>query len=260
MKILALAALVLLCLTFNGSVESSVRTWTPGVASGDYFYYDMYGVYTSNHPNKPIAIPQFEYNNTDWTRINITSISSSVVNQIYTLHFKNGTEISFSFKCDVNPYSNAGLKFNEKGVPLCASDLNIGDTVPTDETVIDEVVSRTYGSVSRDTIHALWNSSIDWGDLYFDRETGMLVELCRTHRFTGASSDDVVDKTDVIKISSTNKWQVNQESAQPPKTFPFAILIIGVLGLLCSLSLICRFAIRRANSRRLTVQWQITNK
>jgi hypothetical protein len=251
MKLLALATLFLLCLTFSGSSDPSrIRTWTPGVPSGDYVYYDMYGVYTSNPPNKHIAIPQFEYNNTDWTRINITSVEGSVVNQIYTLHFKNGTEISFNFKCDVNPDSNSGLRFNEKGVPLCAADLNVGDTLSTDETVIDEVVSKTGGSTFREAIHASWNSSIDWGDLYFDRETGILVELYRTHRFTNASSGDIIDKTDVIKISGTNRWQVNQENTQAPPTLQYAILTISIVGLLCSLAVICRFAIRKANNRR----------
>jgi hypothetical protein len=105
------------------------------------------------------------------------------------------------------------------------------NTVPTDETVIDETINRSYACGIRATIHAFWNTSIDWGDLYFDCETGILVELHRTHRFVDNGTGEVVDKTDVIKISSTNRGQVTQNNQQSLKLL-FAVLTIIIFGLL----------------------------
>lgn len=210
----------------------------------------MYGVYTSNHPNHTLAIPQFEFNNTDWTRINITSVEGSVVNQIYTLHFKNGSETSFNLEADVNRQNRVGVNFTEKGVPICAANLCVGDILPDEEIVIDQVVNTTYGGGIRETIHASWNNSYDWGDICFDRETGMLTLLNRTHRFTSAYSGDIVDKNDVIELTSTNRWQINQENPLTQQS-PSAILIISVFGGLFGLALIGGFVFKKALNHRL---------
>lgn len=207
----------------------------------------MYGVYANN---SNLVIPEFEYNNTAWTRINITQIEGSVVYQIYTLHFLDDSETNFSFYCDVNPANRSSLKFNEKGVPLCAANLTVGDSVPTDETVIDETVNRPYASGFRETNHAFWNSSTDWGDIYFDRETGMLVELHRTHRFVSNSTGEVVDKTDVIIVTKTNRWQVIAV-VQQPFTPLFVALVIGIFASLTFLVLIHLFVTHKTHSCQL---------
>ena len=98
------------------------------------------------------------------------------------------------------------------------------------QLTINETVSRVYSSGSRETNHAEWNSSDDWGNCYFDKETGMLTEFVRTHRFTNNDTGEVIDKTDVINLISTNKWEIN--TSQPPITLYFGILAVSRL-LLC---------------------------
>ena len=176
--------------------------WNPGVKSGDHFTYEMYGVYTSNRSNTTIDIPSFERNNTDWVRINITSASGSVISQIYTLHYADGSQTSFSFQTDVNPNNQGTFKISEKGVPICASNLKAGDRIPTAEVTLNQTIVRN----SRETNHASWNISDDWGDIYFDRQTGMLLELHRTHIFANILTGEVVEKTDVVRLIQTNKW------------------------------------------------------
>lgn len=254
MKTIQAITLLLLICIFSITDTSASNIWTPGVCKGDYFYYEMYGVYQTNQSN--LAIPQFEYNNTDWTRINITQIEGSIVHQIYTLHFKNGSETSFSFKSNVDPTNRSYLKFNEKGVPICAANISVGDTVPTDEIIIDETINRNYASVIRPTNHAFWNTSTDWGDLYFDKETGILVELIRTHRFIGNGIDKVVDKTDVINITSTNRWQVTPNNQQN-LIFLFLGLTVIIFALLSSIFFIHRFITRKTHDQLLDNQ--VTN-
>lgn len=178
------------------------REWTPGVSSGDYFTYEMYGVYTSNRSNASINVPSFERNNTDWVRITITSVSGSVISQVYTLHYVDGRETNFSFQTDVNPNSQGTFKISEKGVPICASDLKVGDRLPTAEVTFSKTILRD----SRETNHASWNVSDDWGDIYFDRQTGMLVEIHRTHIFANNVTGEIIEKTDVVRLTQTNSW------------------------------------------------------
>jgi len=186
----------------------SMQTWTAGVRSGDYFTYEMYGVYTSNRQNIEIAIPEFEKNTTLWTKIKITAVLGSTIHQVYTLCYSVGGEFSFEFQTDVNPRNQNTFKIADKGVPICAANLKSGDKVPTAELLLNETISRAYYSGVRETNQASWNLSDDWGCIYFDRETGMLVELQRTHVFANPDLGDVVEKTDIIKLIDTNRWQV----------------------------------------------------
>ncbi len=242
---LVIILLFSLVISIQGTLSQSTL---PGVASGDHFYYEMYSAYTSNQPNSTLVIPQFERNNTDWTRINITTVEGTVVHQVYTLHLKNGSETGFVFQCDVAPESSRNLMFNEKGVPLCGANLNVGDIVPTANLVITETVSRAYGSGVRESNHICWNTSDDWGNLYFDRETGVLVELSRTHRFCGNGSGEIVDKTDVIELTGTNRWQVNVPlQQQPPKTALSVVLAAAILIAISNLVIILRLATKVQN-------------
>lgn len=196
---------------FIGQSGLSSREWTPGVSSGDFFTYKMFGVYTSNRSNATIAIPQFEKNNTDWTRISISNVHGSVINQIYTLHQIDGSQTSFFFKTDVNPDNQGDFKISDKGIPICASNLGSGDRIPTAELILNNTSFKVYQSGVRQTNHAFWNLSDDWGDVYFDKSTGVLVELNRTHVFANAVTGMVVEKTDVIHLIDTNRWKISNQ-------------------------------------------------
>lgn len=223
--------LLLLISLFASPNAAITRMWTPGVAAGDWFYFKMYGVYTSNQPNITLAIPQFEYNNTEWARINVTSVEGSMIYQVYTLHFFNGSESNFNFKTNVNPTNERNLQFNERGVPICATNLCAGDFIPTAETIINETINRNYASGLRESNHAFWNNSDDWGNCYFDRETGMLVDLCRTHRFASNITDDIVWKTDVIKMIDSSRWDINAKpSAFTPLSIAFTAAFFALLS------------------------------
>ena len=204
LSIFGLFLLFLLIANGNMPVSSS---WKPGVAKDDYFIYQMYGVFTSNRSGSTLPIPKFEYNTTKWVRINIMQVSGSIVYQLYTLHFNNGNELNFNLKTDLNPESESALKFSDKGVPICAANLLIGDHLPTTNLTINETLIRSYLGGSRETNRASWNSVDDWGNCYFDKETGMLVELCRTHQFSNTATGELINKTDVIELINTNRWE-----------------------------------------------------
>lgn len=200
------ASILLLSLScFAYLMATSARTWEPGVAEGDFFYYEMYGVFTSSDPTAENKVPAFEQNTTDWVRIDITGVSGSVVYQVYTLHFENRTE-TFELKTDLDP-SNAGtFNFSEKGVPICATNLNVGDPLSTVPLIIEEKVVRTYSGGERETNIVSWNTSEDWGYCYFDRETGMLIDLHHVHSFVNPVTSEVIYKTDIAKMTRSSSW------------------------------------------------------
>ncbi len=220
-RILIMALLLLVSATIMENIPVS-RTWNPGVTKGDCFFYQTYGIYISNLANTTLTIPEFEYNTTNWLRISITNVSGSIIYQIYTLQFKNGSETSFNFKTNVNPQNESNLKFSDKGVPICASNLHVDDQIPTVKLKINETLVTTYQSGPRETNRVVWNYTDDWGNCYFDKQTGMLVELCRTHQFANNATSEIVWKTDVIKLISTNRWQItqNQQSTSISIRFP----------------------------------------
>ncbi len=204
-RLISLPILLLLLTSINAT---SSRTFTPGVAEGDYFTYEMYGIYTSSIPNATIIIPEFEKNNTDWTQIKITAVAGSTIEQTYTLYFKNDSEYQFALETDVNPQKQEPFKISEKGVPVCAANLNPGDKIPTAKIKLNETVNRAYLDGKRELTHARWSQTDEQGDIYFDRETGMLVKLERTHLFINPYTGNVIEKTDVIELIDTNRWQV----------------------------------------------------
>lgn len=221
---------VFACLAVN-QTTTWAEQWTPGVAKGDYFVYEMYGVFTAKGADLTFDIPPFERNTTDWARIDITEVVGSTVYQTYTLQFKDGNQTSFNFKTDLNPVANRNLSFSEKGVPICAANLKIGDQIPTAELVITQTFVSPKGEVNR----ASWNYSDDWGNCYFDKATGMLVELCRTHRFSSGILGEVIEKTDVVKLISTNRWKINESA--PPSTSAFSSMEVILVFALFVLSL-----------------------
>jgi hypothetical protein len=245
---LQITILTLILVLFMNGNPTFAKTWKPGVSCGDYFYYEMYGAYSSSHTNATLKIPQFEQNITDWTKINITAIDGSIVYQQYTLHFRNGSEISFSFKSDVNPENMSSLKFTDKGVPLCAANLNPGDTIPTDDIAIHETVRRNYTSCTRETNHASWNSSNDWGDLYFDRQTGVLVELRRTHQFSSNVTNEIVWKTDLIRLVISSEWEIN---SQPSPINSMFMALIAILFSLIAFVTVTICLVARKTCKRL---------
>jgi len=208
------------------SIEATLaETWTPGVVEGDFFCYEMYGVFTSSDPNEIIEVSAFEHNITDKVRIDITGVSGSVVHQIYTLYIGNETQ-KFEFKTDLDPSNTRNLSFPEMGVPICAANLNVGDSLSTVELIVNDALIRNYPSGGREINHVSWNTTLDYGDCYFDRKTGVLVELNRTHLYVNPISNRVMAKVDIVKMTESNFWS----APESPFQVQFSIIAVATLG------------------------------
>jgi len=188
----------------------SGRIWTAGVIEGDFLYYKTYGVFKSSQPDFPFNIPAFEQNNTEFVRIDIIKVAGSDVHQRYTLHFNDGTEINSDLKTNLDPVTAGDFKFNEKGIPICAANMDLGDPLATLQLRVNQTFKKTYPSgEERETNRVLWNFPEDWGHCDFDKKTGVLVELNRVHMFINPSSGSVVTKTDVIILTNSSLWPID---------------------------------------------------
>ena len=215
-KKLPVIVLILLVYCFAWLETASARTWTPGVAKGDYFYYEMYGVYNSSNPNSVFEVPKLERNNTEWVRIDVTEVSGSTVYQVYTAHFNNGTETKNDLQTNLDPTSSGAFDIRGKGIPICAANLSVGDPLPTVQLWINDTRARSYSFGNRETNYVAWNTSADWGYCYFDKQTGVLLELYRTHQYTDPLTGETISKTDVVNLKTSNLWQTSEPSLLYP--------------------------------------------
>lgn len=229
--------IILLILTFACSIDAEATLATvsiSGVAKGDIFYYVMYAQYSSNTLGAPIQVPAFEANNTDWVRIEITGVNGSVVYHVYTLHFKDGSEQNIKGQTDVaiNAWKQDNLVF--RGIPICPSNLNVGDAIPSVQLTINETVTRNWLGVERQTNHVAWNSSLEFGNCYFDRQTGMLLEMYREHTFVNSVTGESVKKTDIVKMTRSNAWSTDKGEYFFISTLFIAAATCGVSGTMLS--------------------------
>jgi hypothetical protein len=208
MKKIQIITIPILFLIITSVSSIPTKTLTLGINVGDYFTYEMYGVYKSNNSQTAIQIPEFEKNTTDWTRINITNIYDLEVTQTYTLHFHNNSEITFSLRVNLAPQNQGAFTISNKGVPTCPSNLKPCDKIPTAQITVNQTVSRLFADGSRELNYANWGGLDEWGEIFFDRNTGMLVELERTHRYVNIITGDLVEKTDFISLTDTNRWAI----------------------------------------------------
>jgi hypothetical protein len=86
----------------------------------------------------------------------------------------------------------------------------VGDSLSTVELRVEETLVRTYPSGERETNHVSWNITLDYGDCHFDRRTGMLVELNRTHLYVNPVTSRVIEKTDIIKMTNSSFWSATE--------------------------------------------------
>ncbi|MCW4004138.1 MAG: hypothetical protein NWE95_09540 [Candidatus Bathyarchaeota archaeon] len=230
----------LFCLSLVEAV--SAEMWAAGVAIGDFVYYEMHGVYSSSDPNVVVEVPTFERNNTEWVRVEFAGLSGSVVHQVYTLRFRDGTETMFEFRTDLAPGNPSN--FTEKGVPLCAANLNVGDPLPAVKLTINDTFTMVYPTGKREINHVSWNTTDDWGDCYFDKKTGVLIELCRVHKFASKTGGIIVEKADIVKMTRTSLWEAREpQTASPP---PMLTMLLTAMLLLAAITK------HKSNSRKRT--------
>jgi hypothetical protein len=189
------------------------------------------------------------HKNGEWLKITVTQVNGSVVDFTLLAHFDNGAETTGTTSANVD--SGLGGAFPimyasglSAGSPLYSTP--IGELRSPTATV-DETISKEYASGSRLTNYVktldysitLWSS---YKDLYFDKETGMLVQ--ETHLFTVNGSTPFPFNASTSLIQS-NVWSVGSSNQVPE--FPITASLVAVLAAVSLLLVMGKRKLTRIN-------------
>jgi hypothetical protein len=209
--ILVVIILILTIIIF-AYLGTSAQARVPGVSVGDTFTFDVTSFWNSSDPNAVVPQEFLETNQTESFRVTITNINGSIVTTLDTWVFKNGTESNSTGLVSVESGTSSGGFW-----AVVAANLGKGDLLHpagTDGITVNETIMREYPSGARETNHFKLNYQgndetygyyTEEGDYYFDRATGMLVELYDRNMFLGVNMQTAI----LWKIKASNVWVVS---------------------------------------------------
>ena len=201
-----------LLIAMVGAASAQTRTVT--VTMGNTFKYNTTGSWSSNDPSFTPPTSVENLNKTEWMQVAVTAISGTNITGQLTTLFKNGTEITSDGWIDIETGNNENMTTLFISANLIAGD-SMYTSPPFDTEIINETVSRTYPSGTRDTNHVnmtsastsiLGNNLSVTNNIYWDKSTGVLVELSaeesnQTGTYMTTWSED-------MQISNSNVWTV----------------------------------------------------
>jgi hypothetical protein len=214
--ILLSTIIILVIIVFTNLGLQPAQVVVPGVTEGDVFTYDVVGLWSSNDPNVTVPETFLQLNMTEWYRVTITEVSGVEVKISTTWRFKNGTELAGTGTVDVE----TGISYGGFWA-IYAADLRANDRVRPngpDRSTVNETITRGYGaSGTRETNRLLITTQYydaddptlsttytEYAYTYFDRQTGILVEL----RNLSVYNNPQMTLTILWKIRDTNVWDV----------------------------------------------------
>jgi hypothetical protein len=216
LSILVFVIIILAIIIYTNLGQQPAQT-IPGVAKGDVFTYNVMGKVDTKDSDAEIPAQILDLNNTEWYRVTVTDVSGPDVSIETTQHFKNGTEIAGTGTVNVETGINSPIN----GFwTIFAANLKENDRIRPngpDRSTINATRLRDYADGAKRETNALLlftqyydseNPDItykEYGNTYFDRQTGMLVEL----QYISVYTDPQVTLTLIWKIMDTNRWTVS---------------------------------------------------
>ena len=213
---LAIAVIVIVAFVIYTSLGSQGETGVvPGVRVGDEFTYSINGFFSSTESNVTASEEFLQLNMTEWFKVLVTDVSDQDVTVSTTWRFTNGTELNATSSINVD----TGIPYPTNGFyPIYAANLKANDYIRPhgpDRSTINETSNRQYASSTRQTnrrtisIPAYDENDpsrtwIETPTIYFDKQTGMLVELRDVNVYTNPQ----MTLTVLWKLMDTNVWKV----------------------------------------------------
>ncbi|HSV48923.1 MAG TPA: hypothetical protein VLH35_01280 [Candidatus Acidoferrales bacterium] len=215
--LIAITLIVILAVASGVTLYVYLSTVHVGVKVGDTFTYSLRGDVTLTAANATMD-PGFEqYNQTDYFKVTITAIEGTRITLSSDWKFLNGTIVNFQQNIDL---AN-GDKTDENGFwAIYASNLNKGELLRpkgADGQVVNNTDTAPYagGTRSRCSWH-IENEFYDYTDttystlmydirnIFFDRETGMLLSLENYQLYNKPEKTQVIYWT----LTDSSVWDV----------------------------------------------------
>jgi hypothetical protein len=177
-------ALLLFLLLFMmiGDTSGQITQPVPGVSPGNTFTYSFSAFFWNyTNPNATPPAEMVELNKTESITITVTKVVTTYVSLNITRRFKNGTETP-----PVGDFVNilSGASGNAWGLivsPRLGTD-NIVYPYGNVNFTINDTMTKTYSFGEREAAHSSVNATdlpgtvYHFDDIYFDRETGVMLE------------------------------------------------------------------------------------
>jgi hypothetical protein len=204
--VMSACVMVLLFTVTVESVSAQIQA-VPGVSTGDMFTYESTYRWSSSNPND--VVPAYLVaQNQSTLEITVQQVtgSTAVLQQVIT--YKNGTQQTNTEPNEVN----SGITGT---ILLYAANLTAGGLLFPGSTELPFVINgtsfRDYMGGFRETNHIEVNNTgiegvvYSYMDLYFDRQTGVLVEYYLTNVYSDLPNQKV---TQHMLLTNSNVWTV----------------------------------------------------
>ncbi len=235
-KIIFFIGTLILLLTTLAGTALAVDV-TVGVSKGDTFTFDHKCYFTSDNPNAEIPPDFAEINQTDWFRLRINEVSQYIVEYDTTLHYRNGTEIIGNATMNIG---SGDIEWEDSfGLQpivfyMIAANLAPNNNIFPLDMYSDKVAEtsiRTYENGQRETnsFTNFYGDEINSSEYlqYFDKATGILVELTRNiHQTMGDYSRTLTEK---VTLRESSTWVVPEFA---PIMLPLVMIMASLIVLL----------------------------
>jgi len=197
--------------------QSSETTNKTGLNVGNTFTYNLTGSADLGTPDVTIPEELYQYNDTEYYRVTVTSINGTQVLLSTTWQFDNGTQITRPQIIDLS----TGDRADANGFwAVYYSNLNVKDLLHpngNDGLIVNSSATQTFGNASRiinswSTESQFLNASDTSGntmrDVYvgvnFDKQTGMLEKLTHIEFYTNPEIEMII----TWQLTSSNVWNI----------------------------------------------------
>jgi hypothetical protein len=207
-KKLAVPTFFLFILCFAAVGNASAQTSLVGVSPGNTFKYNLTFYWNSTNPADVVPAYLVEQNQTDYLQLTVETTTGTTVVTQAVWQLLNGTASNSTDVAEVSSGATGSIY-------VYAANLTAGGLLfPLSEEMpyrINDTSFRSYPSGFRETNHiAVNNTNIEgevysYMDLYFDKQTGIVVEYTLTGVSSSTPNQTVVQH---FVLKDSNAWVV----------------------------------------------------
>ncbi len=187
-----------------------------GLKAGDTFTYSMTGISELGDPNATTPPNFYDVNMTDYYKVTITAVEDPKVSFDTQWRFKNGTQLDYPGYVNIETGDNddifwaiyaANLTVGKPARPAAPNKCTVNMTDYVDYKDGNRTTNKLQiqGQFYDPTDPTFTKSYLDYTNVHFDRETGMLVELRNRKIYT----DPAIILTVEWKLVDSNVWAIS---------------------------------------------------
>ena len=241
MKTRLYITIIMISLLLLGVVRAaSAQDIVAGVAPGNEFTYSVTGSYSSGAPIAQVPEEVISAQASDYFKVTILNVSGADVGYLWFWHFKNGTDQSGDGTVNLETTGNTGPFWAIVSANLTAGE-RIHPHFGPDLSTFNETVMWTYTNYTRETNRlqldfAYQNQNnpqstyTEHTDTYFDKQTGMLVQLSDVSNYVNPTFTATVE----WKLREQNVWTYSSSGSFAPEplfSLPVIIAIVVVVAI-----------------------------